>query len=180
MAQQYFSELLKTAIESAYRATNGLVDLVDDDMLTWKPETGENWMNVGQLLMHINSSCGACCKGFVTGDWGLPPDVNMTDLPPEEMLPPAEKMPTVESVAQAREMLAADKEVALAMVAQAGEDDLNHKLTVAPWDPEREVPLGYHLLGMVNHLSQHKDQLFYYLKLQGKPVNTGHLWGMAE
>ena len=21
-------------------------------------------------------------------------------------------------------------------------------------------------------------QLFYYLKLQGKPVNTGHLWGM--
>jgi len=21
-------------------------------------------------------------------------------------------------------------------------------------------------------------QLFYYLKLQGKPVHTGHLWGM--
>jgi hypothetical protein len=24
----------------------------------------------------------------------------------------------------------------------------------------------------------HAGQLFYYLKLQGKPVNTGHLWGM--
>jgi hypothetical protein len=31
---------------------------------------------------------------------------------------------------------------------------------------------------MVGHLAQHKGQLFYYLKLQGKPVNTAHLWGM--
>jgi hypothetical protein len=31
---------------------------------------------------------------------------------------------------------------------------------------------------MVEHLAQHKGQLFYYFKLQGKPVNTGHLWGM--
>jgi hypothetical protein len=29
-----------------------------------------------------------------------------------------------------------------------------------------------------NHLAQHKGQLFYYLKLQGKPVNTTDLWGM--
>jgi hypothetical protein len=31
---------------------------------------------------------------------------------------------------------------------------------------------------MLGHLTQHKGQLFYYLKLQGKPVNTGDLWGM--
>jgi hypothetical protein len=31
---------------------------------------------------------------------------------------------------------------------------------------------------MVGHLNQHKGQLFYYLKLQGKDVNTMHLWGM--
>jgi len=31
---------------------------------------------------------------------------------------------------------------------------------------------------MVNHLNQHKGQLFYYLKLQGKAVNTMHLWGI--
>jgi hypothetical protein len=30
----------------------------------------------------------------------------------------------------------------------------------------------------IHHLQQHKGQLFYYLKLQGKPVNTEHLWGM--
>jgi hypothetical protein len=31
---------------------------------------------------------------------------------------------------------------------------------------------------MIGHLAQHKAQLFYYLKLQGKPVHTGHLYGM--
>jgi hypothetical protein len=30
----------------------------------------------------------------------------------------------------------------------------------------------------VQHLAQHKGHLFYYLKLQGKPVHTGDLWGM--
>jgi len=30
---------------------------------------------------------------------------------------------------------------------------------------------------MIQHLDRHKVQLFYYLKLQGKPVNTADLWG---
>ena len=38
--------------------------------------------------------------------------------------------------------------------------------------------LGRRLLQMVEHLNQHKGQLFYYLKLQGVPVHTGNLWGM--
>jgi len=42
--------------------------------------------------------------------------------------------------------------------------------------PHRTV-LGWHLLQMVRHLDQHKGQLFYYLKLQGEPVNTADLWG---
>ncbi len=42
-----------------------------------------------------------------------------------------------------------------------------------------EFPLGFQLHQMVRHLDEHKAQLFYYLKLQGKPVNTGDLWGMG-
>jgi hypothetical protein len=30
---------------------------------------------------------------------------------------------------------------------------------------------------MIQHLERHEGQLFYYLKLQGKPVNTVDLWG---
>ena len=37
--------------------------------------------------------------------------------------------------------------------------------------------LGRQLLQMVQHLDRHKSQLFYYLKLQGKPVTTAELWG---
>lgn len=29
----------------------------------------------------------------------------------------------------------------------------------------------------IHHLDRHKSQLFYYLKLQGQPVNTADLWG---
>lgn len=30
---------------------------------------------------------------------------------------------------------------------------------------------------MVQHLDRHNSQLFYYLKLQGKHVDTSDLWG---
>ena len=54
-------------------------------------------------LKHITNACGAVCKGFVSGDWGLPAGRKLLeDLSPEEMLPPAEKMPAVESVEEAR------------------------------------------------------------------------------
>ena len=169
-------ELLKAQIESAYTSADGLIGMVNDDELGWKPATGENWMTTGQLLRHLTDACGAPCKGFVTGDWGMPEGVDLSELPPEEMLPSAEKLPAIDSVADAKRLLAEDKTVALAMIEQSGEADLASKKVSAPWDP-REIALGKQLLQMIGHLEQHKAQLFYYLKLQGKPVNTGHLWG---
>ena len=65
-----WNELLTSQIEYIYPVTDKLMAAVDDDQLDWKPATGENWMTGGQLLMHISSACGACFKGFVTGDWG--------------------------------------------------------------------------------------------------------------
>ena len=174
-----WTDLITQGIEDNYKVTDALMAMVGDADLSWKPSTGTNWMTTGQLLMHLTSACGACCKGFVTGDWGMPDGVEPGDCPEgESMLPPAEALPTVESVAQARELLAADKKLALAMVAQAGEADLQNKRIAAPWDPGREMPLGQNLLGMVLHLQTHKAQLFYYLKLMGRDVNTMHLWGM--
>ena len=173
-----WTDLLNGTIEDSYAATDKLIGMVEESELDWKPATGENWMTMGQLLEHMTIACGACCKGFVTGDWGLPEGVKMEDMPMEEMMLPAEKMPAVESVAQAREKLAADKVVALGMVAQAGEDDLESKIMSPPWAPGMDLPLGIHLLHMVQHLVQHKAQLYYYLKLLGRPVNTKHLYGM--
>jgi hypothetical protein len=170
-----WTELLKAEIQSTYRVTEGLLALVDDDTLGWKPSTGSNWMTTGQLLKHLTQACGAPCRGFVTGDWGLPEGQDINEVKPEEDLPPAEKLPTVESVAEARQLLREDQRVAREMLAASGEGRLAHETAPAPWDPT-EMVLGHRLLQMVDHLKQHKGQLFYYLKLQGKPVDTHNLW----
>ena len=172
-----WTQLLKGEIESTYASTERLLDKVDPNRLDWKPATGSNWMTVGQLLMHLASACGAPCKGFVTGDWGMPEGMKMEDIPPEEMLPPAEKLPGIGSIAEAKKMLSEDRALALQMIDKAGEADLADKQVAAPWMPAVTMPLGRHLLSMVQHLDKHKAQLFYYLKLQGKPVNTADLWG---
>ena len=172
-----WTQLLKKEIETTYTATEKLLDKVNANSLAWKPATGTNWMTIGQLLMHLGYACGAGCKGFVTGDWGLPPDTNFEDLTPEQMLPPADQMPSAESVEQAKKLLAEDKALAIEMIDRAGEDDLANKQVIAPWIPNVTLTLGHYLLQMVQHLDRHKSQLFYYLKLQEKPVNTGDLWG---
>lgn len=173
-----WTTLLRCEVEYVYAVTDGLMRLVDDQQLGWKPATGDNWMTNGQLLMHLTNACGACFKGFVTGDWGFPEGVDPSKMPPEEMLPPAEKLPAVETVAQACKLLAEDKALALKMIDQAGEHDLDTRIATAPWD-QMQLVLGLRLLQMVNHLAQHKGQLYYYLKLQGQPVNTGNLWGVS-
>ncbi len=173
-----WTELLKSEIDATYKAADGLMGMVDDGSLDWKPAAGDNWMTTGQLLQHLSNACGMPCRGFLTGDWGLPEGVNMEDLPPDEMLPQADKMPAAKSVAEARRLLAEDKKLAYQTVDQAGEEKLASQPAPAPWDPT-PIMLGQRMLQMVNHLGNHRNQLFYYLKLQGKPVNTMHLYGMA-
>ncbi len=170
-----WKNLLQAEIEDTYCRTLGLLELVDDGALNWKPASGENWMNTGQLLHHLTNACGFCFKGFVTGDCGMPADFDPSTASHEDMLPPAERLPAVASVAEARKLVEEDKALALATLANASEADLETRPAPAPWDPS-QVLLGQRLLQMVEHLKQHKGQLFYYLKLQGQPVNTMHLW----
>jgi uncharacterized damage-inducible protein DinB len=173
-----WTELLTAEIEGVYDATDGLLDLVGDEDLPFRPETGENWMTLGQLLAHLPTACGFCMRGIATGEWGLPEGVSYEDVPEEEMLPPAEKMPTAVSVAEAKAKLAEDRVLAVETVRKTGEMDLAGKLTDVPWSPGTERCLGHHFLHMIDHLASHKAQLFYYLKLMGRPVHTGHLFGM--
>ncbi|MCK6439900.1 MAG: DinB family protein [Planctomycetes bacterium] len=169
-----WSDLLKAEIESTYNATRGLFQLCEGNKLDWKPATGKNWMTLGQVLMHCTNACGFCCKGFVTGDWGPMPGGNDA----EAMLPPAEKLPTIKSVAEAIKLLDLDKDMALKSIAEATEKRLESERSTPPWGGP-EYTLGQHLLHMIGHLAIHRAQLYYYLKLMGKDVNTHHMWGMV-
>ncbi|MBE0644058.1 MAG: DinB family protein [Bacteroidetes bacterium] len=172
-----YKEMIRGAIEYNYGVAEKLISRVDPSMLDWKPASGSNWMSTRQLLMHITNACGSSIKGFVTGDWGMPEGMDMSAMAPEDMLPPAEKLPAVESVDEATRLLAEDKAVAIEMLESVSEEQLATQIAKAPWDP-MDFPLGIRMLQMVDHLKQHKGQLFYYLKLQGQPVDTGDLWGM--
>jgi len=169
--------LLERQAEDAYRAAEGLLALVEDQMLGWKPTSGSNWMTTGQLLSHLTGACGAMCKGFAIGDWGTPAEPSDDAGAAVDMLPPAEKLPAVRSVAEAARGLAADKALTFETLKATSEEELSGRRMSAPWDPT-ERPLGEWLAQSIEHLASHKAQLFYYLKLQGLPVNTGHLWGM--
>lgn len=170
-----WTSYLTREMEAAYAAAEGLIDRVDDAQLDWKPTTGTNWMTTGQLLKHITEACGRWSHAFVTGEWGPPGEGGSEG----DALPTAETMPSVRSVEEAKALLAHDKQQALASVRAAGEDALRERMLAAPWVPDEQRPLALHLSHMVEHLQAHKAQLFYYLKLQGQPVATGHLYGMG-
>jgi hypothetical protein len=171
------SEVLLSEIQTTYGITEKLFRQVSDHELSWKPATGTNWMTVGQLMMHCASfGCGKAVQGFVTGEWPFPSETEADDQKAAEYVPPATALPAVTSTRQALELLATDREVAIVSVTQAGETPLLTRRAVAPWGGP-EFTLFQHLLHMIDHLAQHKGQLFYYLKLMGKDVNTADLWG---
>lgn len=172
-------EMLTSQIEDTYRATDDLMSLVNDADLEWSPNQGTNWWTVGQLLRHMTVSCGIWCKGFITDVWDDAGDVDPTKIPESSPLPPAEAYRSIESVEAARSDLERDRAVALHVLSQTSSEELVNRTAVAPWNPTPRV-LALRLLDMIRHLESHKSQLYYYLKLMGKPVHTGNLWGMGN
>jgi len=173
-----WTDTLRARADLVYKAAHGLIEELDDADATWTPTGGTNWLNGGQLIRHITNACGNTANGFVTGKW-MDGDHGMSsDWKPSE----AEQMPPARvylsfSQDEALAALAADHAAFLAAVAEAGEERLASERTSPPWGGP-EMNLGGHLLTCIDHLQVHKAQLFYYLKMQGKPVGTEVLWGM--
>lgn len=172
-----WTDILKRRAEGSYAAAAGLFKLVDKKDFAWKPATGNNWLNTGQLLLHIAHGAGGPGLALLSGDWKDETiDPKWKPSGPQDFLPPAEFYKSVSSVDDALKQLAADHKKFLKALEQAGEKDLDGKMSVAPWGgPER--CMGEHLESYLRHLDTHRCQLFYYLKLQGKKVGTNELWG---
>ncbi len=170
-------DILLNEAEKVYIITKNLFALVSNNELQWMPASGKNWMTVGQLMMHCAGfGCGKAIQGFVKGDWGLPEGSNMEDLNEEDHVPPQTALPGVENVEEAIRLLEEDRKLTISCITDVDESELLNKTLIAPWDGEK-LTLFQHLLLMIAHLNQHKGQLFYYLKLMGKNVNTKDLWG---
>jgi hypothetical protein len=133
-------------------------------------------MTMNQLLMHCaRYGCGKAVQGFVTGAWDFSQEGEPGDDTAVDHLPPAEALPCVASVEQALKLLAADRKLSLQYLGEVKETELLAKRLAAPWGGPEQT-LFQQLSFMIDHLIQHKGQLFYYLKLMGKEVNTVDRW----
>jgi len=170
-----WKQLLDHELDETYRSSRNLIQLLRESDLDWKPSSGSNWMDVAQLLMHMTTACGVPTAEFVNGCDGSPEDLEANQLTLEDMLPPAEHMPRVHTIAEALQLLEKDRLMAIAALKSCPEEQLEHNTITTLWD-NTPRPLGYRILQMTGHLSQHKTQLFYYMKLMGYPVNTRSLY----
>ncbi len=170
------TEILKQEGEQMYDVAEALFRMVDADGLDWKPATGSNWMTTGQLMLHCATACGSMYKGYLANDWSLPEGFEYPEGAESGLLP-AESLPSVDSVDQALKLLHDDRATMKKHLKDVEEDELLSKSFAAPWGGP-EMSLFQHLFMSIWHLGQHKGQLFYYLKLQGKKVDTHSLWGM--
>lgn len=155
-------------MEDVHRPSIALLKMVPKDKLDWKP-IGYNCMTLGQMICHLADGPGPGMKGFITGDWGLPP----SEAGEEMGLPPAEKMPSC-SVEEALEKLEESHQQAKELLTTLSEEHFRNKIVSAPWG--MKGPMWRMLLDMVEHQVNHKCQLFMYLKLLGLPVHTGTLY----
>lgn len=169
-------QILLDETQNIYGITGKLFKKVTNDDLVWKPASGTNWMTTGQLLMHCaNFGCGKAVRGFVRGDWGLAEN-DTENIDVKQHVPPVSVLPAVQCVKEACYLLEQDKILAVSCINEVKEEELLTKKTIAPWGGPKNT-LFQHLMLMIAHLVQHKGQLFYYLKLMGRDVNTQDLWG---
>jgi uncharacterized damage-inducible protein DinB len=154
--------------EGIFKATRGLMKLTPEEKLDFKPMDG--LMTIAQVLKHLTGTLGASFSMAVHHSW--------PDIPEEEILPPAEKLPKSNSVEEAVKEMDQDWELLKEELGKISDEKFNETKINVPWMPYPMTLLEYMMQAM-EHLSNHRMQLFIWLKLSGEPLNTGHLYGMG-
>ena len=141
----------------AYLPVENMLKMVPADKLDWKP--GDSFMSVGELIDHLCEGIGGELKMLVTNNWPGPPDGPMPTCTVVEGLAKLEK----------------DKTVLRELIAGISEEDFANREAATPWGASGTIEkMG---LFFREHFTNHKTQLFTYLKLLGFPVNTQTLYG---
>jgi hypothetical protein len=99
-------------------------------------------------------------------------------MPEEDMLPPAEKFPKSNSIEEAVTEIEKDWELLKKEIGKISEEDFNNKKLNIPWMPF-PMTIKEYMMQAMEHLSNHRMQLFTWLKLSGEKLNTAHLYGMV-
>jgi len=150
-------------VVEAYRPAAKLVSMVPADKLSWKP--GPTFMNLGQVICHLSLGLGGGMELLLSGKW-----------PPMEQMEAEMKLENLPSctVQEALEKLEKDKGALRAALEGISEGDFANRIVSVPWGMKGKIERM--AVSFLEHFTNHKMQLFTYLKLLGLPVNTDTLY----
>ena len=168
MESRSIVESLEEKVLELIERTDHLVALVSADSLHWSPATvsaSTPAINVGQLLGHLLDCVAGFCACFQS-------------VFPQEL----RRFEGIRQLAvnhscepeQARQRIAAYTEQVVAGFALCNDSHLAQRIPTV-FLPSGETLLTL-LLGNLEHLVNHKYQLFMYLKIQGAAVSTRDLY----
>jgi uncharacterized damage-inducible protein DinB len=141
-----------------------LISFVPEDNLEWTPPIAGAW-SFDQLLGHLLDCMAGFCAVLYTAHPGrLAHFTSLQSLPVNQTCPPAE---AVERIRRYQSHV----DEGFAVLSDA---DLARRLATV-FVPDGETVLTL-LLGNLEHLINHKHQLFMYLKLAGIDVRTPDLY----
>ncbi|MGD0697445.1 MAG: DinB family protein [Terriglobia bacterium] len=155
---QFYNVVMET-----YRPGAKLIGMAPTDRLDWRP--GPTFMSLGQLICHLSDGLGGAIELLLSGNW-----------PPGEEMEKGMKLENLPScgVQEALEKLEKDKEVLRKSLEGVSEEDFANKVVTVPWGMKGTVERMSILF--LEHFTNHKMQLFTYLKLLGQPVNSDTLY----
>ena len=151
-------------------ATRGLVSKAPENKLDWRPDA--SFLKLGAVVRHVCTAVGAELSNVMNGGWAYKPEGGGEGLG----LPSADAFPTVKSVKEGLDMLDADWKLFEEAFSRVSEHTFNAQVCTIPWMAPGTM-LKEYLLLTAEHLSNHRMQLFMYLRLLGVKVNTSHLYG---
>jgi len=160
-------ESLFGKVREAIERTDHLVSLLPPGAASWRPELppGQAAADAGHLLGHLLDCLGGFCACFERAyPDAFPEGAALRDLAVNHSLDPA----------AARERMRAYRQAIERGFARCTDGDLARRVATV-FVPEGE-PLATLLLGNLEHLLNHKYQLFFYLKLLGVDVGSRDLY----
>jgi len=151
-------------VMEAYRPAVTLLNMVPSDKLDWRPKP--NFMSLGQLICHLSEGMGAELRYLYTGQWPYTPEQMEAGMK-------LENLPSC-TIPEALDKLEKDKATLQEFLATISEEDFTHKEVSTPWGMHGKMERM--AISFREHFTNHKMQLFTYLKLLGFPVDTGTLY----
>jgi hypothetical protein len=163
IASAVLPTLILSKLEEQIERTQHLISLIPPDKLEWQPQS--NALRVCDLLGHLLE----CLAGFCATVYAVNPDRLARFTLLREL--PVNHCCGIKEVTDRISDYAVHIREGFALLV---DDDLAKRIpTFFVEDGEAVITL---LLGNLEHLVNHKHQLFFYLKLIGVTVSTGDLY----